>query len=181
MEMVPPVQISVTRGLCSDIRVTVSMGQRGQSAKMELAAPGSTGAIEHCVGWCLARIRFHARQVVFALAAAPLLCQDRCMRKDRPRTATDPGHARVSAGLLLYRWKTGRLEVSLAHPGGPFFAQKDAGHWTIPKGEVEPGEDLLETALREVEEEVGIRADRRRRFISLGWIQQKGGKIVHAW
>ena len=103
------------------------------------------------------------------------------MRKDRPPTATDPGHARVSAGLLLYRSKTGRLEVFLAHPGGPFFAQKDAGHWTIPKGEVEPAEDLLETALREVEEEVGIRADRRRHFISLGWIQQKGGKIVHAW
>ena len=87
---------------------------------------------------------------------------------------------RVSAGLLLYRTRN-RLEVFIAHPGGPLFPNKDDGHWTIPKGEVEPGEDLLATAIREFEEEVGFPVDRSSKFIPLGMIQQKGGKIVHAW
>ena len=64
--------------------------------------------------------------------------------------------SRVSAGLLLYRMRQGQLEVFLAHPGGPFFARKDEGHWTIPKGEVHDGEDLLATAIREVHEETGV-------------------------
>lgn len=81
----------------------------------------------------------------------------------------------------MYRFRNGRLEVFLAHPGGPFFAHKDEGHWTIPKGEIEPGEDHLATALREVREEVGIAVDPQRRFLELGSIRQKGGKIVHAW
>lgn len=88
--------------------------------------------------------------------------------------------SRVSAGLLLYRTRDG-LEVFIAHPGGPLFSNKDDGHWTIPKGEVEPGEDLLATAIHEFEEEVGFAVDRSSKFIPLGTIQQKGGKIVHAW
>ena len=63
---------------------------------------------------------------------------------------------RVSAGLLMYRIQEGKLQVLLAHPGGPFFKNKDEGAWGIPKGEVEPGEDLLETAMREFDEETGI-------------------------
>lgn len=86
---------------------------------------------------------------------------------------------RTSAGLLMYRFRNGRLEVFLAHPGGPFFHRKDNGHWTIPKGETEPGEELLGTAVREFREEVGISASGP--YVELGWIQQKGGKIVHAW
>ena len=89
--------------------------------------------------------------------------------------------SRVSAGLLMYRIRDGKLEVFLAHPGGPFFAHKDEGHWTIPKGEIEPNEEFLSTALREFKEEVGIEIDPRSEFIDLGSIRQKGGKTVHAW
>ena len=89
--------------------------------------------------------------------------------------------SRVSAGLVLYRKRDGQLEVFLAHPGGPFFAHKDDGHWTIPKGEVETGEDMLATAIREVQEETGLGVDKTARFIELGSIKQKGGKVVHAW
>jgi len=89
--------------------------------------------------------------------------------------------SRVSAGLLVYRVVDGRLEVFLAHPGGPFFVNRDEGCWTIPKGEVEPGEDLRATALREFQEETGILIHPAGPFVSLGSIQQKGGKIVHAW
>jgi predicted NUDIX family NTP pyrophosphohydrolase len=86
---------------------------------------------------------------------------------------------RVSAGLLMYRVRGGMLEVFLAHPGGPFFARKDEGHWSIPKGEIEPGEILLDAAKREFKEETGLMPAGE--FIELGAIQQKGGKIVHAW
>ena len=79
----------------------------------------------------------------------------------------------------MYRWNAGALEVFLAHPGGPLFAKKDAGYWTIPKGEIETGEDLLAAAIREFKEEVGI--EPRGEFLELGSIRQKGGKIVHAW
>lgn len=89
--------------------------------------------------------------------------------------------ARVSAGLLLYRRCGRNLEVFLAHPGGPFFKNKDAGHWTIPKGEIEKQDELLATALREFHEEVGIVIDPKGKFIDLGSIRQKGGKVVHAW
>jgi len=88
--------------------------------------------------------------------------------------------ATTSAGILLYRRSHRRLEVLLAHPGGPFFARKDAGHWTIPKGEVDPGEGLLDVARREFEEETG-HAVPLGGFIDLGSIVQKGGKVVHAW
>lgn len=86
---------------------------------------------------------------------------------------------RVSAGLLMYRIQDGKLLVLLAHPGGPFFQNKDDGAWTIPKGEIEPGEDMLEAAKREFEEETGITPTGP--FIELTPIKQKGGKIVHAW
>ena len=86
---------------------------------------------------------------------------------------------RLSAGLLMYRIKDGRIEVLLAHPGGPFFAKKDEGAWTIPKGEPDADEDLLVTAQREFEEETGLEPTAP--FIPLKPIKQKGGKVVHAW
>ena len=88
--------------------------------------------------------------------------------------------SRVSAGIVLYRIRNG-LEVFIAHPGGPLFAHKDDGHWSIPKGEGEPDEDLLVTAIREFEEEIGLAIDPQSEFIPLGAIRQKGGKIVHGW
>ena len=88
---------------------------------------------------------------------------------------------RISAGIVAYRVSHGALEVFLAHPGGPFFVHKDTGHWTIPKGEVEPGEELLAAAIREFQEEIGIAIDRNAGFLDLGSIEQKGGKTVHAW
>ena len=86
---------------------------------------------------------------------------------------------RLSAGLLMYRVQSGTVEVLLAHPGGPFFVNKDDGAWTIPKGEPETGEDLLRTAEREFTEETGIKPQGP--YTQLTPIQQKGGKIVHAW
>ena len=86
---------------------------------------------------------------------------------------------KIAAGLLLLRRRPGGLEVLLVHPGGPFFAHKDLGAWTIPKGEVDPGEDLLATARREFREETG--ADPEGTPFPLGQITQKGGKVVHAW
>lgn len=87
--------------------------------------------------------------------------------------------ASVSAGLLLYRRSRGTLEVFLAHPGGPFWANRDSGAWTIPKGAVNEGEDLLDGARREFLEETGITAAAP--FLALGSIRQKAGKVVHAW
>lgn len=86
---------------------------------------------------------------------------------------------RQSAGLVMYRVVDGKVEVFLAHPGGPFFVKKDEGHWTIPKGEPDEGEDLLVAAEREFEEETGLKPAGP--YLDLGSIQQKGGKIVHAW
>lgn len=79
----------------------------------------------------------------------------------------------------MYRFRERDLEVFLAHPGGPIFRNKDNGHWTIPKGEIQQDEELLATAQREFEEEVGIQPHGE--FLPLGWIRQKGGKIVHGW
>ena len=91
-----------------------------------------------------------------------------------------PKRANVSAGILLYRrTKDGGFEVFLAHPGGPFWKNKDAGAWTLPKGEVDEAEDPLATAVREFEEETGIRPAGP--FLELGSIRQKAGKQVHAW
>jgi predicted NUDIX family NTP pyrophosphohydrolase len=89
--------------------------------------------------------------------------------------------SRTSAGLLMFRRTNNQLEVLLAHPGGPFFAHKNEGAWTIPKGEAGPGEDLLTRAQIEFEEEVGFRPENVRDWIALGSIKQKGGKTVHAW
>src|ERR1043166_6100547 len=88
---------------------------------------------------------------------------------------------RISAGLLMFRRRNNELEVLLAHPGGPFHVHKDDGAWTIPKGEAAPGEDLLTRAQIEFEEEVGFRPENAQEWIALGWIKQKGGKIVHGW
>jgi len=87
--------------------------------------------------------------------------------------------ARVSAGLLLFRRRADALEVFLAHPGGPFWAKRDAGAWTIPKGEVDEGEDLLAAACREFAEETGFPLSGP--FRPLGSLTQKAGKVVHAW
>jgi predicted NUDIX family NTP pyrophosphohydrolase len=84
-----------------------------------------------------------------------------------------------SAGLLAYRIRDARLEFLLVHPGGPFWKNKDAGAWSIPKGEVEPGEDGLAAARREVQEETGLQPGGP--FTPLAPIQQKSGKIVRAW
>ena len=85
-----------------------------------------------------------------------------------------------SAGILLYRGSDDALEVLLVHPGGPFWARKDAGAWSIPKGEYEDGEDPRACALREFEEETGT-ALLPGELIDLGEIRQKGGKVVTAW
>ena len=87
---------------------------------------------------------------------------------------------RTSAGILLWRLRDGTLEVLLAHNGGPYWAKKDHGHWTIPKGEVEPGEELAAVARREFAEETGhVVPDGPR--IDLGEIRQKSGKLVLGW
>src|SRR5438876_6407795 len=89
--------------------------------------------------------------------------------------------SRISAGLLMFRHRKNKLEVLLAHPGGPFFTRKYDGAWTIPKGEAAPEEDLLTRAQIEFEEEVGFRPKTVRDYIELGSIIQKGGKTVHGW
>jgi predicted NUDIX family NTP pyrophosphohydrolase len=85
----------------------------------------------------------------------------------------------VSAGLLLFRRREGRLEVFLAHPGGPFWAGRDAGAWTIPKGLLDPAEDPLAAARREFTEETGVTPVGP--FLPLGSVKQKAGKTIHAW
>ncbi len=86
---------------------------------------------------------------------------------------------KLSAGLLLYRQRPTGLEVLLAHPGGPFFRNKDDGAWTIPKGAPAPGEELLAAAIREFGEEVGLPVAPP--FLPLGEVKQKGGKVVAAF
>ncbi|HEX5369661.1 MAG TPA: NUDIX domain-containing protein [Dehalococcoidia bacterium] len=87
--------------------------------------------------------------------------------------------SKSSAGLLLYRRRNGVLEVLLAHPGGPFWAKKDQGAWSIPKGEIDAGEDPLQAAIREFEEETGHRPSGD--FVPLSDVRQAGGKVVFAW
>jgi predicted NUDIX family NTP pyrophosphohydrolase len=87
--------------------------------------------------------------------------------------------AKHSAGLLIYRDHNGLLEVFLVHPGGPFWAKKDLGAWSIPKGEFEPEDDPLEAAKREFAEETGFTAAGP--FAPLGSLKQPSGKTVYAW
>lgn len=87
--------------------------------------------------------------------------------------------AKHSAGLLMYRRRRGELEVFLVHPGGPFWAKKDAGAWSIPKGEYRPGEDPLAAARREFREETGFAVAGE--FIPLTPLTQPSGKIIQAW
>ncbi len=84
-----------------------------------------------------------------------------------------------SAGILLYRNAGGRIEVFLAHPGGPFWAKKDDGAWSIPKGEFTDGEEPLEAAKREFQEETSFPIEGT--FIPLNPVKQPGGKTVYAW
>jgi predicted NUDIX family NTP pyrophosphohydrolase len=86
---------------------------------------------------------------------------------------------RRSAGLLMYRRSGGTLEFLLVHPGGPFWMRKDAGAWSIPKGEYEAGEEALAAAAREFQEETGLVA--RGPYTPLTPIRQQGGKVVEAW
>ncbi len=90
------------------------------------------------------------------------------------------GKKNLSAGLLMYRRRAGRLEVLLAHPGGPVWAKRDEGAWTIPKGLVDDGEEHLATAKREFEEEVGTRPNAAE-YRALGEVRLKGGKTVVAF
>jgi predicted NUDIX family NTP pyrophosphohydrolase len=85
----------------------------------------------------------------------------------------------TSAGILMFRDVEAGREVLLVHPGGPFWAKKDDGAWSIPKGEFLEGEDALAAARREFEEELGTPVSGE--FVELTPIQQKGGKVVHAW
>jgi predicted NUDIX family NTP pyrophosphohydrolase len=88
---------------------------------------------------------------------------------------------KISAGLLMYKLVNDELKVFIAHPGGPFWKDKNEGAWSIPKGEPnEEEDDLLKVAIREFKEETGIDASRKE-FIELGSAQQKSGKIVHCW
>jgi predicted NUDIX family NTP pyrophosphohydrolase len=85
-----------------------------------------------------------------------------------------------SAGLLLYRCRGDRVEVLLAHPGGPMWAKRDAGAWSVPKGEIEGGEEALAVARREFEEETG-QPPPAGDCLFLGEVRQKSGKVVLAW
>jgi predicted NUDIX family NTP pyrophosphohydrolase len=88
-------------------------------------------------------------------------------------------NTKTSAGILLYRIRSGILEVFLVHPGGPFWKKKDLGAWSIPKGEFEEGLDALTTARREFHEETGSEVSGD--FVPLTALKQPSGKIVHAW
>jgi predicted NUDIX family NTP pyrophosphohydrolase len=85
-----------------------------------------------------------------------------------------------SAGLLLYHFKNNLPEILLVHPGGPFWAKKEAGAWSIPKGEIEENEDPLQAALRETKEETGISIELKD-SVPLTPLKQKSGKIIFAW
>jgi predicted NUDIX family NTP pyrophosphohydrolase len=87
--------------------------------------------------------------------------------------------AKTSAGILLYKRKDDELRIFLIHPGGPFFAKKDEGAWSVPKGELGEGEDALAAARREFEEETGCVLEGT--FVPLSPIMQKSGKLVLAW
>ena len=95
-----------------------------------------------------------------------------------PRASADPMR-RASAGLLLYRRAAAGLQVMLVHPGGPYWARKDDGAWSIPKGEIEPGEEAIAAARREFEEETGASVSGE--FVPLPPVKLRSGKVIHAW
>jgi predicted NUDIX family NTP pyrophosphohydrolase len=97
-----------------------------------------------------------------------------------PATKTGAAKPARSAGILLHRRRGDRWEVLLVHPGGPFWARRDEGAWSIPKGEYEPQEDPLLAARREFQEELGTRAPESP-AVDLGEIRQRGGKVVRAF
>jgi predicted NUDIX family NTP pyrophosphohydrolase len=107
------------------------------------------------------------------------LLQQRAIRLNENQEGYSLMAKKRSAGLLLYRKSCGSLQVFLVHPGGPFWAKKDNGAWSIPKGEFEEGEDALETARREFTEETSFSIDGR--FVPLKAIKQPSGKVVSAW
>ncbi|MEZ5078631.1 MAG: NUDIX domain-containing protein [Solirubrobacterales bacterium] len=87
-----------------------------------------------------------------------------------------------SAGVLLFRRRGAAVEFLLAHPGGPWWAKRDAGAWSIPKGEIEPGEEPRQCALRELGEELGpVPAIEPAALLALGTVRQRSGKVVAAW
>ncbi len=100
------------------------------------------------------------------------------MRVVKTQATSERSQHKKSAGILLYQRRP-RLQVLLAHPGGPFWRRKDAGAWTIPKGEIEEGEDALAAARREFEEETGHRPQGA--ALDLGSLRQPSGKHVHVW
>ncbi len=87
--------------------------------------------------------------------------------------------AKKSAGLIMYIYKNSNLKIFLVHPGGPYFEKKDDGSWSIPKGLIEDNEEKLATAIREFEEETGLKPSGD--FITLGEITMKSGKVIYAW
>lgn len=97
----------------------------------------------------------------------------------RSLDCADDKVSKRSAGILVYKRVGEGLHVLLAHPGGPFWVKKDLGAWSIPKGEIGPGEDHLAAAIREFAEETGLQLSGD--FLPLGEIKQKGGKLVCAW
>ena len=102
----------------------------------------------------------------------------RIRKKSNPQQGRKAG-PKQSAGLLLYRTRNGATQVFLVHPGGPFWAKKDDGAWSLPKGEFVAGEEPLDAAKREFEEETGFSPTGS--FLALEPIRQPSGKIVHAW
>lgn len=88
---------------------------------------------------------------------------------------------KISAGILLYRKRRNKREVFLVHPGGPYNAKKDLGYWSIPKGEPDNNEDLIDTAIREVLEEIGVKVRNKNDLKYIAEVTQKAGKIVHCF